>query len=96
MANLDKVTAQSEVTALKAEKEALLTKTKQAKQCFVAEWKVTVVLRKKVSDLEKNLVELRAGMDAAKTAAAQAYFQERSEELVSMGVELLTEGRAAA
>ena len=38
-------------------------------------------------------MELWVGVDAAKTAAAQTYFQERSEELVAMGAELLTEGR---
>ena len=92
-ANLDKVTTQSKVTAFRAENARLSTKTKQAELRFVAERKVAVALQKKVADLEKNLVELRAGIDAEKTVAAHAYFQERSEELVSMGAELLTKGR---
>ena len=94
-ANLEKVTAQSKVTALKAENSGLQTRVKQAEQCFDAERKVTAALRRKTADLERSLREIRAGVEAAKAAAAQAYFQERSEELVAMGAELLTEGRAA-
>ena len=79
----------------KTENASLQTKAEQAEHCFGAEWKVTTALRKKIADLERSLGEVRAGVAAVKTAAAQAYFQERSEELVTMGAELLTEGRTA-
>ena len=72
--NLEKVTAQSEVIALKATNAGLQTKAEQAEHCFGAERKVTAALRKKIADLERSLVDVRTGVEAAKTAAAQAYF----------------------
>ena len=38
---------------------------------------------------------MRVGVEAKKTVSSLAYFQERFEELVNMGAELLTEGREA-
>ena len=54
-----------------------------------------MALQAKVTGLKRSMAELRVGIEAEKNAASLAYFQERSEELVNMGGELLTEGREA-
>ena len=48
-----------------------------------------------MAKLEKSLAALKVGVEVEKTTASLAYFQERSEELFAMGVELLIEGRTA-
>ena len=79
--------------ALQVEVAEISTRAKQAELQCGAERTVTKVLREEVAKLERKLATLRAGMEAEKTAASLAYFQERSEELVAMGAEFLTEGR---
>ena len=65
----------------------------QAAACLEAERKVTAKLREKVSELEKNMAALKEGLEAEKVVASLAYFEEKSEELVAMGAELMKEGR---
>ena len=49
-----------------------------------------------MTKLEKSMVILKAGVEAEKTVASLAYFEERSEELEAMGVELSTKVREAS
>ena len=81
--------------ALQGELAETSARAKCIKLHFGAERKVVVALQTKVTGLERSMAELKARIEAEKTAASLAYFQERSEELVNMGVELLTEGREA-
>ena len=46
-----------------------------------------------MTELEKAMAALKEGIKVKKTTASLAYFQERLEELVAMGSELLIEGR---
>ena len=48
-----------------------------------------------MAKLEKSMAVLKAEVETEKTTASLAYFQERLEELVAMGAELLIEGREA-
>ena len=77
--------------ALRVELAETSTREKLAELRFGVEWKVATTLQ----GLEKSLATLRARIEAKKTAVSLAYFQERSNELVAMGAELLTEGKKA-
>ena len=45
-----------------------------------------------MAKLERSLASLKEEMEAEKTVGSLAYFQERPEELVAVGAELLTQG----
>ena len=91
--NLEKATAQSELLASEAKVVELTLRAEQAEDLLGAKKKVMAELRELRADLERKLVALAESLEAEKTTASLAYFEERSRELVSMGAGIMKEGR---
>ena len=73
----------------------LTLRVEQAEERLCAKRKAAAELRELCAKLERKLAAQVDGFEAEKTSAVLAYFEERSDELVSMGSGLMKEGRDA-